>query len=108
MSPFASAGDSKSGAALNVNTPEVDPIETTPASSPLKLNVNESPSESVADTVPMLVLPSVTENVFPLVINGALLPPPAPPELEPPLPPPQAETKTNVKNATESFFILNP
>ena len=33
---------------------------------------------------------------------------PAPPELEPPLPPPQAETRTNVKNATESFFILNP
>ena len=72
------------------------------------MNVKLSPSASVAETVPILVEPSATENVFPLVINGALLPPPAPPELEPPLPPPQAETKTNVKNATESFFILNP
>ena len=106
---MASAGASKSVAALNDNAPEVEPTETVEASGPPDmLNVNESPSASVATTVPILVSPSAIEYALLDVISGALLPPPAPPELEPPLPPPQAETRTNVKNATESFFILNP
>ena len=102
LSAPSSAGFSKSAGALKDKAPEDEPMDIAPASTPLNVNVKLSPSASVAETVPMLVEPSATENVFPLV-NGALLPPPAPPELEPPLPPPKLRLKLTLKTLQKVF-----
>ena len=76
-------------------------MENAPESEPLRLNVNASPSESLALNVARLALPSKVSKSPTELKTGArfvgvtTVPPP---ELLPPPPPPQAaRTETNIR-----------